>query len=804
MEQILVRIPYNPINYIHNYSFNNSLSILKEITNLEKEIINQTDEVAEIFFKVIPKIKDKYERRQLLDLKRYIFKNIDPLPHNSFNLLNKIFLANEQKIIIHYNEIRKQLTKLKVSFSTSLKNEKQIFQNSIKNELETDWLKLSILFSSKDLFESLYVNSTNKLDKNKYTSILRYLYKSSTKCTPSGLWAGVTNGEWGSRNSFEIKNSEMGLKFEFNSNAVKHLGRELALNMDLKYEGIPTYINPTITIIGEYVYYWKVKLGKIVKCRIKHNNLLKELLSFYQKNAVSITRLNSFIISLTNLDRINANIIIKDLITADILRIKIEPLFGSSNPLKDVFSLLEVNRQFFINKIKILDKTYKCFDDELMNDYLALIDTNMEGKVARINMKSSWSNIVIDSSIKENAIKAMERYYYLYKLFYSQEKNKSFKNYFIERYGYDNLVSVSRISFEIENNEQNSKNTNQRTWQIPNHTRGKEAYSKFIKIIRSKIKENVKEINITIEDIFPDKYLTKTTSKKLIELIFQFYNNNNGSYIIPEMISTQYGRLAGRFLRLLPTYKGKEIEEQIYKSIPKEVRNNIVQVNLHINNNLDGIGFDMKQFKKNIIIYDNNAPINKEIIPINEVFLRLDKNSNKFSLKLKDGSDIIPWNASSISPGNNIMCNILNKFPENDLLNINGHAKTRIELDLDYQPRIVIDNLVVSRQRYRYKKSDFNFLYEDKDEEIILEKIYRMIISGKIPKNGFLYSDQEPKPQYISLLTIYDLYIFKRILNATETYIYIEESLPHEEDYWLQDKNQKYNAEVWSGICIET
>ncbi|MFB7121451.1 hypothetical protein [Bacillus tropicus] len=189
MEQILVRIPYNPINYLHNYSFNNSLCILKEITNLEKEIINQTDEVAEIFFKVIPKIEDKYERRQLLDLKRYIFKNIDPLPHNSFNLLNKIFLDNEQKIIMHYNEIRKQLTTLKVSFSTSLKNEKQIFQNSIKNELETDWLKLSILFSSKDLFESLYVNSTNKLDKNKYTSILRYLYKSSTKCTPSGLWA---------------------------------------------------------------------------------------------------------------------------------------------------------------------------------------------------------------------------------------------------------------------------------------------------------------------------------------------------------------------------------------------------------------------------------------------------------------------------------------------------------------------------------------------------------------------------------------------------------------------------------------
>ncbi|WP_179874308.1 lantibiotic dehydratase [Bacillus wiedmannii] len=808
MEQVLVRIPYNSINYLQNFSFNNSLSILKEITYLEKQITNQIDEVAEIFFKVIPKIEDKYERRQLLALKRYIFKNIDPFPQNSLNLLNKIFLANDQKIILHHNEIRKQLTTLKVFFNISLKNEKQILQNNIKKELETEWLQLSLLFSSKDLFESLYVNSTHKLDKNKYTSILRYLYKSSTKCTPSGLWAGVTNGEWGNRNSFKINNSEMGLKFEFNSNAVKHLSRELSLNADLINEEIHTYVNPTLTVIGEYLYYWKVKPGKIVKCRMKYNELLKELLSFYQENTVSITSLNNFIISLTNLDKIKANTIIIDLLSADILRIKIEPLFGSSNPLKDIFSLLKMDRQSFNNKIKILDKTYKCIDDELLKDYLSLTDTNLEGKIARINMKSPWSNIIIDSSIRENASRAMESYYYLYKLFYSQEKNNSFKNYFIEKYGYNNSVSVSvsvsRISFEIENNEQNSINTDQRTWKIPKHTQGKEEYSKFIKVIKSRIKENVKEINITIEDVFSAKHFKKSTNKKLIELIFQFYKNSNGSYIIPEMISTQYGRLAGRFLRLLPTYKRREIEEQIYKSIPKEIKNNIVQVNLHINNNLDGIGFNMKQFKKNIIIYDNNAPINKEIIPINEVFLRLDRNSNKFSLKQKDGSDIIPWNASSISPGNNIMCNILNKFPENDLLNINGHAKTRIELDLDYQPRIIIDNLVVSRQRYRYKKSDFNFLYDVKDEEIILEKVYRMIISEKIPKNGFLYSDQEPKPQYISFSTIYNLYIFKRILNTTETYIYIEESLPHEEDYWLQDINQKYNAEVWSGICIET
>ena len=123
-----------------------------------------------------------------------------------------------------------------------------------------------------------------------------------------------------------------------------------------------------------------------------------------------------------------------------------------------------------------------------------------------------------------------------------------------------------------------------------------------------------------------------------------------------------------------------------------------------MNNNIDGIGFNVPRFDKNITLYgpypkgvDNN-------ININEIYIRLNSktmNLNYIIIKKK----IMVWNASTISPGKDLLANILNNIPNQGTLNLNGHMKTRIELELEYQPRIVFNNLVLSRARYRITAS---------------------------------------------------------------------------------------------------
>ncbi|MDA1570665.1 hypothetical protein PDK93_32185, partial [Bacillus cereus] len=253
-----------------------------------------------------------------------------------------------------------------------------------------------------------------------------------------------------------------------------------------------------------------------------------------------------------------------------------------------------------------------------------------------------------------------------------------FKERFREGYGYDKFISVVELSFEqkLEENRYSNIKKDNRSWIKPEDTESLDKYRKFIALIKSKIHKDSQEVTLSSDELSPFLKSIERRKKILVETVFQYCKNENRVLIIPEMSSMQYGRLAGRHTRSLEDVKSESILNDVYDSIPSERKEDYYQANIYLNNNIDGIGFNVPRFDKNITLYgpypkgvDNN-------ININEIYIRLNSKNNEFELYHNKKKKIMVWNASTISPGKDLLANILNNIPNQGTLNLNGHMKT--------------------------------------------------------------------------------------------------------------------------------
>lgn len=797
MELLLIRAPINKGNLIDEFLKTNGLEIYREILILENEIYRSKEEVATIIYKHIPKIIETNTRRRLLHLKRFIFNKIEPFNVNILEQNPQFFSSNDLKIINAHNELRKKtIFKYKVFTEQIFEDQKNI-EKHIKLLLESDWFKSALLTANTGLYKSIYQNGLKKTDRKKFTTLLKYLYKSTIMCTPSSLWAGVSPGHWGDKTLSSVNNEKLTLSFEYNIKKIKHEVRDFVKQniMNIYEDDANTfYFNPTIFEKDSFLYFWKVEENSFSKCRINCDQNLSAVMAYFWNRDFKLSQLEYFIATLQNDENFEFKKFIEQLVKLDLIRIKSEPLFGSLNPFKDIKDVIYKEKG-----TKLLENRYKGFNVEFREDFEFLSNNNIDKDIVKTNIQLPWGNLTISSNIKKDLIKAMQLYASLHSSFYKKDNLRlsQFKMNFIETYGYDKLVPILHVSFD--NNVINTKKhtvKNYRLWEQP-----KESNSLFNELIKFILDQdlNCEELKISSDDLLKKLDTFQITNEeKLGEIVFQFYETNGINYIIPEMFSSQYGRLSGRFLKYLDDNSQKLLQDQILYSI--EDLENTIQTNIHINNDLDGIGFDMPGIRKKIYLYDKGITDNSEGISINQIYIKLNKLNKLFSVHLEDGKEIKLWNASSISPGNNILYQILNFIPQQNENSINGHAKSRIELDRDYQPRISIDNLIISRARYRIDRISIDFLFNNEENDKRIEKLYNFIIEHKIPEECFIYTDINYKAQYIRFHSIYDIYILQKIVKNSEKYIYFEECLPNKKSYWLKDQKNYYNAEVWARI----
>lgn len=205
-----------------------------------------------------------------------------------------------------------------------------------------------------------------------------------------------------------------------------------------------------------------------------------------------------------------------------------------------------------------------------------------------------------------------------------------------------------------------------------------------------------------------------------------------------------------------------------------------------------------------IFIINHTDSDKVETTPLNEISVLVDSSDEMlFKLIDKKGNEIKPWIASSLSPDGDPVTTLINHISKQDFVNLNGHAKTRFDLEYDYIPRIIVGNLIFSRARWRLKKNDLLWIegFKNIDSKKFSE-VREFLHKYNLPEVGYLYTDNNSKPVFITFNSFIGIEQFVRIDKKCDNFVYLEECLPDLDSHIIEDNlENKYASEVWSALC---
>ncbi|MBC6450159.1 lantibiotic dehydratase [Actinokineospora xionganensis] len=145
------------------------------------------------------------------------------------------------------------------------------------------------------------------------------------------------------------------------------------------------------------------------------------------------------------------------------------------------------------------------------------------------------------------------------------------------------------------------------------------------------------------------------------------------------------------------------------------------------------------------------------------------------------------------------------EFP---LLDVFGNAMTNrvmdrftLRLDGDHSPRVTIDNMVVSRETWRFAAADLDFA-GDKSEARRFVRTRQWRAGQELPRFVFVVSATEPRPFFVDFDSPVYVGIFlkavRRLARKDPTARFtVSEMLPDPEQAWLtDDEGHKYTSEL--------
>jgi len=773
MNRIIVRLPLKEYQYLNEFFPDETIyEILHAAMKLKTKITDNREKVTEIIYEIVPDLNRECTR-EALAFKRKIYNTFEVSGLDMFYKISipeeKLeFIKKDNMLRIKYNE---ELIKLKEMI---IKND-MIMKDSLEKLLVDETFKDAIQVSNQKLYECIYKYKT--LKKSQYLTILKYLRKMCTCCTPSFIWSGITEGEFVNENiklAYSEQNSEIykvGDITQININNRINFLNEFKKKDDYFFSNTYFYVNTTAYICenGSIKYFKFTKLNKeLLQINVQFlNEFLKEIkfcrfsfqefLDFYQDK---------------KFERDAIIILIEKLLEIDFFRPDIE---------------IPLNNSVLKMKIEEIESTDS--DKFNFNYYL---------------LKHPLKKMKVSCDIKNE----LEKAYSIYaKLYIALRKNheKIITKRLIDFYGETEISLLDFLHgknpFQNINAESSNRKFNEKTFNYRSWNGLKKACTDNVNILveflssKIKLNPNSKELIVDSQEVFnliniPPEFKNRSLCQENVSQI-----DFDKRVIIPEMHSTRVGKLAGRFLNFIDLETRDELEKGILKSL--EGLNNITQVNVQIYSHKDSLAFDLPFINKKLCLYDHNVESNKFYYDIRDIYLVI--KDQEIYLRDKCGEKIHIYNNSSLSSMNDMLYTLLINFEaHNDFWNINGHSFSRIELDLDYQPRILIDNLLISRERFRISKSILIELF-DKNNEIAHLNFLEFIYERNFPYEVYIYSDTDYKAWLCSFKTSLDINLIKSIVNSSKEYLYFEEVYPN------KDTNKNYigfNMEVYSQLCI--
>lgn len=643
-------------------------------------------------------------------------------------------------------------------------------ENSISdiqfNEISNNKIILEAIFiSSPQFYNELLKWKTNQNknkevnEKTKYT-LLKYISRMSSRCTPFGLFAGCSLGKFDSETEIVLQQADFNNRHSrLDMDYLVSLSQELAKNEKIKKQ-LLFYPNSSIYNIQDkirFIQYQYINGKRINHIVAVNTNRIISKAIVKAKKGISIHNLVEAL-SIPGFKKEEIYLFVEKLIENQILINELEP---------------KVTGAEFLNQIIDTLKTKKNIDDiiillEEINTKTNALDTTMSNEIEKyeqikksiisthINFDEKClfqTDLIIkplkNTLSKKNIPTIFKALSFLNKITIASDYYTltDFKNNFTERYE-EREVSLSK-ALDIENGIGYSQNKNSTGLNplIDDLNLSSNYENEILKIELNKI-ENI------FKDILSVSYKKEEYSIKLNDSYFHDLNENWNDLpatfsamieiiIIDGVQKIKFANCGGSSAANLLArfaYGDTQINNFIKQIIKKEEtlnKSKILAEIVHLPESKVGNVLLRPSFRKYEVPYLAMASVpQKNIIPIDDLFLSVRNNKIYLRSKIKN-KEILPRLSSAHNYFNNAL-------PIYNFLGDLQNQGTRPTLSLDLEqltdfysfiPRIEYDDIIFCEAMWNLKNKDLKLLYNTiKSDEQLMESVNQFRKERMIPK----------------------------------------------------------------------
>ncbi len=712
---------------------------------------------------------------------------------------------------------------LSLDFYKTFTATSEILDFEFKKQLNNPLISEAIFLASPELYIQLIkwkkgeFNDVKK-EKRIKLSLLKYITRMSTRCTPFGLFSTIGSGFIDNDTKIELfTKDEFQKKTHYDMHFLVNFSNYLKNKPHIKKQ-LLFYSNSSLYRIGNryrYVEYYLENKKRVYTLEsVTHSKYLEKIII----NAKKGNTIDGFINILENenIERDDANSFISELIENQILVSDIEPTVSGRDFLENIklklSSILNVDKELeIINELQsFLKKVDLKIGNTLLEyqpikEFISIIGDFYEEKyLLQTDTFSSFNKNTIDKNIIE---KIKQGSIFLNKIG-KQEKNQNleqFKLAFVKRYERERVSLLQLLDVEsgigyIQNSNSLEDTPFLDDVIFPNESN--EGFKNniediaFKRILQKKIEECLKKnLNtITLKDAdFPNLNSDWTHAPDTLSILTEIILDNGKEKVFMDYCSPHATKLLGRF-----GHGSVEIDKLLSNVVKKEEEMNseyIIAEIIHLPESRIGnilrrpklSDYEIQYLGKSNLSLEHQIALEDILVSVedNTIILYSEKFKKRIKPKLSNAHD---YSFNSL-PVYHFLCDL-------QLQNELGFGfQWAKEFNLySFLPRIEYKDCILSKARWNFNKEDIkSFLKCINDKNKLLFSIFKWRKKNNLPEIIQLIEGENTL--VINLKNYSSICMFLETIKARDKFI-LEESMT------LYESPVKNENELYSNQCI--
>lgn len=600
----------------------------------------------------------------------------------------------------------------------------ELFKNKIF--IEALYLASPSLYKQVISWKEQKLKDANKIKRLEYT-ILKYVSRISTRCTPFGLFAGCVVGKFNSETNIQLNKIEMFNRFTKLDMSFLTSFKNFILNEEIVRNEVLFYPNNSLYKADENYRYVEYHLDKSNRTYSLQEIEESPYIDKVVKDSIDGKRIDQLaeVLVCNEISKKEAIEFIKELIENQILTSEIEPTITGKDYFQKLifflkrFELPKINNNLWqINdSLKKLDQSIGCNLDEYFK-----IQKNLKNIEISFNERTLFQTDTHISTKKNNLSYRVKKELRKSLMFFNyitpkveQNHFEKFKSDFINRYENEeiplNIVLDAEIGISYGQKRDDYNSLLENLNSIKEIDKSMEvSWSKFDKLLLDKFVQAIRNseqiIQLSLRD-FGNLELDWSDFPETFSALIEVYKNNKEEKIFIDGIGgSSATSLLGRF-----TSNDIILREYAEKIIYKEEKLNedkVLAEIIHLPQSRTGNILHRFNLRKYEIPYLGESSVPRQNqIPVSDIMVSI-KNNRIVLRSKKLNKEIKPVlsNAHNYSfdslPIYKFLCDLQSQNKRNLGFNWNP-----IFYEQSFLPRVEFDNIIISKARWRILVKDY-------------------------------------------------------------------------------------------------